>query len=195
MAMAMMNLPDELLSMICEKISSVIDLVNLSVCSKRLNFICKDLTYMNNVYEITKINSIKYALEFNENIKLKINLSESNLKDVPNILGNVHTLNLGCCKEISDVSMLGNVYDLNLTCCDGITDVSKLGKVHTLNLVACDKVTDVSMLGNVYDLNLSSCKNVTDVSMLGRVNTLDISNCINVTDISMICDIENLYIS
>jgi hypothetical protein len=195
MAMAMMNLPDELLSMICEKISSVVDLVNLSVCLKRLNFICKDLTYMNNVYEITKINSIKYALEFNENIKLKINLSESNLKDVPNILGNVHTLNLGCCKEISDVSMLGNVYDLNLTCCDGITDVSKLGKVHTLNLVACDKVTDVSMLGNVYDLNLSSCKNVTDVSMLGRVNTLDISNCINVTDISMICDIENLYIS
>ncbi len=190
-----MNLPDELLSMICEKISSVVDLVNLSVCLKRLNFICKDLTYMNNVYEITKINSIKYALEFNENIKLKINLSESNLKDVPNILGNVHTLNLGCCKEISDVSMLGNVYDLNLTCCDGITDVSKLGKVHTLNLVACDKVTDVSMLGNVYDLNLSSCKNVTDVSMLGRVNTLDISNCINVTDISMICDIENLYIS
>ena len=181
-----MNLPDELLSMICEKISSVVDLVNLSVCLKRLNFICKDLTYMNNVYEITKINSIKYALEFNENIKLKINLSESNLKDVPNILGNVHTLNLGCCKEISDVSMLGNVYDLNLTCCDGITDFSKLYRVHTLNLSFCKNITDVSNLSRVHKLSLHGCYNITDVSMLGNVHTLKLSGCTQITDVSML---------
>ena len=32
------NLPDELLFMICEKLSNVVDIVNLSFCSKKVKF-------------------------------------------------------------------------------------------------------------------------------------------------------------
>ena len=92
-----MNLPDELINMICEKTSSIVDLVNLSVCSKRLNFICRNVNYVNNVYDIKKYEYVSNAYTFNKNIKLKLELNEN---------------------EISDVSMLGNVYDLNLTCCE-----------------------------------------------------------------------------
>ena len=38
--------------------------------------------------------------------------------------------------------MLGNVHTLNLMYCNNITDVSKLGKVHTLNLLGCKNIND-----------------------------------------------------
>ncbi len=37
-------------------------------------------------------------------------------------LGNVHTLNLSYCKNITDVSALGNVRKLHLSSCENITD-------------------------------------------------------------------------
>jgi len=39
------------------------------------------------------------------------------------MIGNVHTLDLLYCINITDVSMLGNVHTLNLRYCHGITDV------------------------------------------------------------------------
>ena len=47
-------------------------------------------------------------------------------------LGNVHTLNLMCCQNITDVSMLGNVHTLDIRNCKKITDVSFVRNVHTL---------------------------------------------------------------
>ncbi len=45
-----------------------------------------------------------------------------------------HTLDLGCCDKITDVSALGNVHTLDLRGCINITDVSVLKNVHTLFL-------------------------------------------------------------
>ena len=56
-----LNLPDELLFMICEKINSVVDLVAFSCCSKRLNFICKDSKIDN--YDVYDIKRNKKTLE------------------------------------------------------------------------------------------------------------------------------------
>jgi hypothetical protein len=132
--------------MICEKLDSVIDLVSLSLCSKRLNYICKDVTYIKGVYDIGNVEkNIALALEFNKNIKLKLDLSDTKIFDV-SMLGKVHNLNLSWCKNITDVSNLGNVHTLDLKCCKNIKDVSMLGRVHRLNLSYCDDITDVSNL-------------------------------------------------
>ena len=132
--MSISSLPDEIIYMICEKINRVIDLVSFSSCSKRLNFICKDVKYENDVYDIKNKENIKRALDFNKSIKLKLDISNNkNISDV-SMLGNVYDLDLSCCRNISDVSMLGNVHDLNLSYCYNISDVSMLTGVHTLNL-------------------------------------------------------------
>jgi hypothetical protein len=125
--MSFSQLPDELIFMICEKLTSVVDLVNLSVCSKRTSLLCKDINFsdfytIETKYENSdvieefvslKINSI---LSFNKNIKLKLDLSESNITNVSNLV---------------------NLYELNLSNCDDISDVSKLGNLHTLDLSGC----------------------------------------------------------
>jgi hypothetical protein len=125
--MSFSQLPDELIFMICEKLTSFVDLVNLSVCSKRINLLCKDINFsdfytIETKYENSdvieefvslKINSI---LSFNKNIKLKLDLSESNITNVSNLV---------------------NLYELNLSNCDDISDVSKLGNLHTLDLSGC----------------------------------------------------------
>ena len=125
--MSLSQLPDELIFMICEKLTSFVDLVNLSVCSKRINLLCKDINFsdfytIETKYENSdvieefvslKINSI---LSFNKNIKLKLDLSESNITNVSNLV---------------------NLYELNLSNCDDISDVSKLGNLHTLDLSGC----------------------------------------------------------
>ena len=171
--MSFSQLPDELIFMICEKLTSVVDLVNLSVCSKRINLLCKDsdLKSIDDVYDIKKEENINSALSFNKNIKLKLDLSE---------------------KDISDFSKLGKVYNLNLSYCSDIKDVSKLGRVHTLNLYECYEITDVSMLGNVHTLNLSYCSGITDFSNLGNVNTLNLLYTECITDVSMLGNVTNL---
>jgi hypothetical protein len=125
--MSFINLPDELIYMICENLK-VTDLVSMSVTSKRMNYICKD-SNCNNVYELKEnskeeykkelsnklINNINQVLNFNKNIKLKLNLSNYySLRDV-SMLGNVHTLNLTGCEGVKDVSMLENVRTLILS--------------------------------------------------------------------------------
>jgi hypothetical protein len=157
--MSFSQLPDELIFMICEKLVKVRDLVALSSSSKRLNFICKDVNYYDkNVYDIKRSEkSLELASNFNKSIKIKFNSSKNNtISYFPNIW-NIHTLNLSCCKLLSDVSKLGKVHTLNLSYCDGVTDVSKLVNVHILNLSGCENITDVSMLGKVKHLNLSDC--------------------------------------
>ena len=89
-------------------------------------------------------------------------------------LGQVHSLNLSNCYNVTDVSSLGKVHLLNLSNCKNVTDVSSLGQVHSLNLNIYTKVTDVSSLGQVHSLDLSYCKNVTDVSSLGQVHSLNL---------------------
>ena len=109
-------------------------------------------------------------------------------------ISNVHTLNLGYCKNLIDVTCLGNIYDLMLNGCLQLKNFSNLGKVHRLDLVKCE-IENVDDLGEVHTLNLSGCINVSDVnclslndcvkvkdvSNLGRCHTLDLSGCINVS--------------
>jgi len=102
--MSLSKLPDELLLVICEKIERVRDLVSLSCCSKRLNFVCRDVNYVNDVYHIDKNEQVEKALSFNKNIKLKLDLSWG--------------------KKVSDFEILGKVYDLNLSYCDNVSNVS-----------------------------------------------------------------------
>jgi hypothetical protein len=106
----------------------------------------------------------------------------------------IHTLNLSCCKGITDVSALGAVHTLNLGYCRNITDVSALGAVHDLNLRFCDNITDVSSLGSVHTLNLSWCTGITDVSSLGAVHTLNLSFSDNITDVSALGGVHTLYL-
>ena len=170
-----LNLPDELLFMICEKLSNVVDIVNLSFCSKRLNFICKGSNITNsNVYKLNIVSfykTINLAIDFNKRIKLKLNLSFSNyISDVSN-LGNVHTLNLSWCENIIDFSSLCNNQILNLTGCK-ISDLSNLVNVDTLNINCCKNVKDVSMLVNVKKLDISYCNNLRDVYMLRNITKI-----------------------
>ena len=82
------NLPDEILFMICENLNNVVDIVNISTCSKRLNFICKNSNITNSdVYtlitrniSITKM--VNLCIDFNKSIKLKLELPESKITDV-----------------------------------------------------------------------------------------------------------------
>jgi hypothetical protein len=101
------QLPDELIYMICENLK-VTDLVSMSVTSKRMNYICKD-SNCNNVYELKEnskeeykkepsnklINNINQVLNFNKNIKLKLNLSDYySLRDVSSVYSNLPVLSL-----------------------------------------------------------------------------------------------------
>jgi hypothetical protein len=105
--MSFINLPDELIYMICENLK-VTDLVSMSVTSKRMNYICKD-SNCNNVYELKEnskeeykkepsnklINNINQVLNFNKNIKLKLNLSDYySLRDVSSVYSNLPVLSL-----------------------------------------------------------------------------------------------------
>ena len=70
--------------------------------------------------EIIEIKFEDYRLcDIWDNIKFRINLRYSKIKDV-SMLGNVHTLNLSCCSNITDVSMLDNVINLDLSYCRNI---------------------------------------------------------------------------
>jgi hypothetical protein len=96
----------------------------------------------------------------------------------------VRLLNLSGCRKIVDVSSLRNVYSLDLSYCINIVDVYTLGNVHCLNLRGCDKIMDVRDLRNVFSLNLSRCTKIRDVSTLGNVVVLHLRACVLVTDVS-----------
>ena len=108
----------------------------------------------------------KYSLMYYDDILFRSNI----LNKIFNPIKQLY-INLSCCQNITDVSALGNVHTLVLRYCDNITDV-KAKNIHTLDLSNCRKITDVSALGNVHTLDLRDCKNITDVSMLGNVHNL-----------------------
>ncbi len=84
--MSLSKLPDELLLMICEKLFKVRDLVAFSCCSKRLNLICRDVNYVNDVYHIDKNEQVEKALSFNKNIRLNLDLSwDKNITNFENL--------------------------------------------------------------------------------------------------------------
>ena len=60
-------------------------------------------------------------------------------------LKNCHTLNLSCCKQITDqgLSHLTNCHTLNLSCCNQITDrgLSYLTNYHILKLFGCLQIS------------------------------------------------------
>ena len=116
-----------------------------------------------------------------------------NVTDVSS-LGQVHSLDLSGCRNITDVSSLGQVHSLDLSYCRNVIDISSLGQVHSLNLSGTN-VTDVSSLGQVHSLNLWGCKNVTDVSSLGQVHSLDLTGCKNITDVSSLGQVHSLDLS
>jgi hypothetical protein len=122
------------------------------------------------------------------------------------LLSNLKSLELQCCRSITDVSCFQNIPHLSLTWCHAITDVSSLGKVHTLNLMGCLNIRDVSALGRVHTLDLSYCDQVTDLSALewvycltfGRFQGTDLSGLknivvLNIPDASSVTDITMLH--
>jgi len=167
-----------------------------------------DMKYTKNMYQylnLTRKSSRRFIADenfrvkvlstiINPNKQLSLHLDYMMINDV-SMLGNVHTLKLWHCSEITDVSMLGNVHTLILFHCSKITDVAMLGNVHNLNLRKCNGITKVSMLGNVHNLNLSECNGITDVSMLGNVHTLNLSKCNGITDVSMLGNVHTLNLS
>lgn len=93
-----------------------------------------------NAIVIFAIKDIKTAIQYaDKGFKVKYITRDINQKDV-SALGNVHTLNLSFCQNITVVSALGNVHTLNLRYCKNITDVSALGNVHTLDLYGCSGI-------------------------------------------------------
>jgi len=153
------------------------DRYNLCLTSKSL-FETLFKKYQHN--EIIRIKFKDYRLcDIWDNIKFRIDLRYSKIKNV-SMLGNVHTLNLHKCHNITDVPMLGNVHTLILRWCNNIRDVSMLGNVHTLELSECRNITDVSMLGNVHTLSLYNCDYITDISMLGNVINLYLDGCYDI---------------
>jgi hypothetical protein len=126
-------------------------------------------------------------------------------------ISRVHTLNLGYCKNIVDVSCLENVYDLMLNGCFQLKNFSNLGKVHRLDLVNCN-IEQVDQLSNVHTLNLSKCyrakvnklnchklylngcAQVENVSNLGGCHELDLSGCILIDDVSRLASVHTLIL-
>ena len=90
-------------------------------------------------------------------------------------LANVHSLNLYHCGQLKNVTASGfRPHTLNLGACEKLSDLSGLGgtHIHDLDLSGNAHLTDVSMLYNVYSLNLNGCTNIVDVSALGSVHTI-----------------------
>jgi hypothetical protein len=191
--MSFHNLPDELINMICENLGNIRDLVSLSTCSKRLNYICRNEN-INIVYDIDNEKIINNALEFNKNIKLKLELYyRDSIIDFYSI-SKLHTLDLSKYR-IKDVSMLGTIHTLDLSHRSDVTDVSMLGNVHTLNLTCCTNISDVSMLGNVHNLDLSWCFDIIDVSNLVNNHTLILAGCTSIKYFPESCNSHTLDLS
>jgi hypothetical protein len=144
--------------------------LNLYCCHNITN---EGLKYLVNVH-ILNISWIKNITTLCTLEKLHtLNLGYTNITDesVFHLAknGNLHTLDLSCC-DITDnsVKYLGNLHKLNLWCCKNITDdgVKHLGNLHTLNLHCCNKITDngVKFLGNLQTLNIRGC-NITPIGI------------------------------
>ena len=127
----------------------------------------------------------------------------------------VHTLKLGYCQELIDISALGecsSVYTLklNLTLSRRLKDISALGgyssSLHRLDLSYCHTLVDISALGErsaLHTLNMVNCEILEDISALAGCSSLkflDISYCTGhgLDDISALggcCSLKLLVIS
>ena len=87
-------------------------------------------------------------------------------------LGNLHTLDLGYCNNVTDfgISFLSNLHELNLSGCYEISDdgIKHLGGLNTLYLCENHKITDhgIMHLQKVENLSVNQCGNVTNIGLL-----------------------------
>jgi hypothetical protein len=181
----------------------------LESADERLSFLSlsREIYFKSQSYREMKLRpmaSRQYALDqsFREKIHslvrpghLHLNLSKSRLNDdTASHLGDVFSLDLSWCPDISDESLchLGNVHILNLSECPLITDegVRYLGGVHTLDLSSCFQITDecLAHLTHVQSLNLSSCRRITDAGLchLQYIQSLNLSSCTRITDAGLL---------
>ena len=96
------------------------------------------------------------------NVKYKY-INNSNLKELPSELGNVHNLYLDNLPNIKELpSELGNVHTIYLFNLPNITELpSELGNVHTLYLHNLPNIKELpSELGNVHTLELYNLPNI-----------------------------------
>ena len=194
---AMETLSDDALSSIAVYVNTHADLWNLTSSCKRLLALrkCSSFCYRipSPVYVQVTDNGNAHRARFGHSL---ISTMPRASKDFVAFLSddtvcafrNVHSLDLGGCTRVTDVSALRNVKILKLRWTN-VTDVSALGNVKILDL-SDTRVTDVSALGNVEILDLSgTC--VSEVSALHNVKILNLSFS-NVTDVSALGNVKIL---
>ena len=147
MNVQLLNLPNEILTLIFDLLPQKDLNTHLTTCSKFCNIVSYVIKHKLIDCGKNKEKAIRLA---DVGFKVKLDLSFT---------------------DITDATALGNVYELDLSFTN-VTDVSALGNVYSLDLRGT-KVTDVSALKNVKELNLPY---VTDVPVLGKVHTLDLSD-------------------
>ncbi len=119
-------------------------------------------------------------------------------------LGNLTSLNLRSCDQLSDLSPLAelrNLTWLHLCYCEQVRDLSPLaglGELISLDLSCCSRVSDLSplaLLGELTSLDLGWCKQVSDLRPLGglgNLTSLDLSYCVEVSDLSPLAGLGKL---
>ena len=134
-----------------ENISNVHTL-NLGYCENLI-----DVTCLGNIYDLM-LNGCKQLTNFSNLGKVyRLDLVKCNIEKVDD-LGEVHTLNLSGCINVSDVNCLSSVHTLYLNDCVKVKDVSNLGRCHTLDLSGCINVSlPLTGLFSVHDLIKDDC--------------------------------------
>lgn len=102
----------------------------------------------------------------------------------------VHTLILGCCYKVKDISMLTQSDSLHFHRKAEDVDIATIFpngfkndyKVTKLN-ISCSKISDLTILSHLYAVDISGCENINDVSCLKHVHTLNLSET-EVSDVS-----------
>ena len=116
-----------------------------------------------------------------------------NINELMSTNSNLNYLDLSYC-DINDVSALGNIHTLILKGCENITNVSNLINVSYLDLSECINIADISALKNVYNLNLTACQSIRSVDMLTNVSILNLNQCYNIKNVSNLKHLKTLYI-
>lgn len=104
-----------------------------------------------------------------------LDLSFTNIRNTEG-LGNVDTLILVNCENLSDITSLGKNKRLILGYNNNIVDVSHLNDVERLSLFQLPNLVDVSRLGNISRLSIFECQSIIEVNGLGNVQNLSLVN-------------------
>jgi hypothetical protein len=70
------------------------------------------------------------------------------------MLGSVHTLDMGGCGGVTDISALRNVKSLCIRNCSAISDISALDNVNILEIRECQNINILNVGGYTYNLGL-----------------------------------------